>query len=145
MRRLIAAVLVLGITSPAVADIRGSLNREGALAGQQAALAAAAQARPNANGTSGDNPYFIPAMVLLGAGGVVTLYGLTHDTGVSCSTNSAVTSVSCGTTKSKATIFTGLGMVGVGGYLFSKGKQRRSSPQILTGPRAIGVGQRLVW
>ncbi|MEQ1574890.1 MAG: hypothetical protein ABMA15_19765 [Vicinamibacterales bacterium] len=142
MRRLIAVVLISGIASPAFADIRGSVNKEGIFAGQQAARAAAAQARPNASG-SDENPYFLPAVILMGAGGLVALYGLTHETGVECSGIGTV-GVSCGTTKSKATIFTGVGMAGVGAFLFNKGRAK-SSPQILAGPHVIGVGQRVVW
>jgi len=144
MRRFIATALVLGIASPAFADIRGSVGTEGSLASQQAARASARQARPNAAGND-DNPYFLPSMIIMGGGAVVALYGMTHDTGAKCSGAIGV-SISCGTTKSKTTIFTGIGMIGAGAYLYYKGKQRQNrSPQILFGPGAIGVRQQLTW
>ena len=143
MTRLLACVLVLALASPAVADIRESAVRESARA--EAVLRAAAQARPNAGGQGNDNPYFIPSLALLGLGTVVTLYGMTNETGVACSSNASLTSVSCGTTKSKATIFAGLAMVGVGGFLFAKGKQKSKSPELLIGVGAIGARQRLTW
>ncbi len=138
MRRLIAAVLVLGIASPAFADIRGSVSKEAALAAR-----ASAQARPNAAGSNEDNPYFLPGVVLMAVGASVALYGMTHDTGVACSGIGTV-GLSCGVTKSKATIFTGVGIAGVGAYLFYKGKAK-SSPQIIAGPHVVGVRQRLAW
>jgi hypothetical protein len=142
VRQLIIVLLITGITTPAFADLRTSAAREASAMVTEAALLA--QARPNARGQSDENPYFIPAVVLMGAGGLVTLYGLTHDTGVECS-SITLASVSCGTTKSKTTIFTGVGILGVGTYLFYKGKQRSSSPEILAGPNVIAVRQRLVW
>jgi len=144
MGRFIAAALVLGIASPAFADIRGSVGREGALASQRAARASALQARPNAAGND-DNPYFLPSMIIMGGGALVALYGMTHDTGAECSGIGA-SSFSCGTTKSKTTIFTGVGMIGAGAYLYYKGKQRQNrSPQVVFGPGAIGVRQQLTW
>jgi hypothetical protein len=134
MRRTIIILLLLGIPSSAFADLRESIARE---------AAAAAQARPNAPQQDDDNPYLIPAIVLMGAGGVVTLIGLTHETGAKCT--STVTTFSCGTTKSKATIFTGLGMVGVGAFVFQKGKSKARSPEILVGPHAVGVRKQLTW
>ena len=142
MTRLLACVLVLALASPAVADIRDSAARETARA---ETVLRAAQARPNAGGQGNDNPYFIPSLALLGLGTVVTLYGMTNETGVACSSNASLTSVSCGTTKSKATIFAGLAMVGVGGFLFAKGKQKSKSPELLIGVGAIGARQRLTW
>ena len=143
MTRLLACVLVLALASPAVADIRESAARETARA--EAVLRAAEQARPNAGGQGNDNPYLIPSLALLGLGTVVTLYGLVHDTGVACNSNSSLTSVSCGTTKSKATIFAGLAMVGAGGFLYARGKKRSRSPELLIGVGAIGARQRLTW
>ena len=143
MNRFVVCMLVLAIASPAAADIRESAARESTLAG--ARLAAADQARPNAAGQSGDNPYFIPAIALLAVGGVVTLYGMTHETGVACNSNNSLTSVSCGVTKSKATIAAGLGMVGVGTFLFVKGKKRSNSPELLIGAGTVGARQRLTW
>src|SRR5262245_60723114 len=127
MRRVIAALLILGMASPAVAQIRESAAKEAALVAQPGELA---QARPNAPSQREDNPYFIPAIVLLGAGGLVTLYGLMHETGVECDSRSSG-SFSCGTTKSKATIFTGVGIVGAGVWLFYRGQQKSRNPQIL--------------
>lgn len=136
MRRLFATILILGIATPALAaDLAASISSE--------ARAAASQARPNARGQNDDNPYFLPAVIIMGAGGLVALYGMTHDTGVQCTDTR--TSFACGTTKSKATIFTGVGMIGVGAYLFYKGRQQSSSPEILAGPNVIGVRQRLSW
>ena len=105
--------------------------------------APAAQARPNARGLNDDNPYFLPSVVLMGAGGLVSLYGMSHNTGVQCTSPGLVT-FSCGTTKSKTTIFSGVGMIGAGVYLFYKGKAR-NYPQILAGPDAVSVRQRITW
>lgn len=108
-------------------------------------LAATEQSRPNAKGTGDDNPYFWPGVLLMSGGGLVALYGMMHDTGVSCSTSSArssATSLSCGTTKSKATIFTGIGMLGAGAFIFYKGKNQ---PAVVFGPRLVGVRQQFVW
>lgn len=143
MTRLVACLLIVIFASPAAADIRGSVAREAALAA--APFLDGGQARPNARGQGGDNPYLIPAIALIGVGSVVALYGMTHETGVACSSNSASTSVSCGVTKSKATIFAGLGMVGVGTFLFVKGKKRSSSPELLIGYGTVGARQRLTW
>ena len=145
MNRLIATVLVVGIASPAFADIRESAARQVALAGRHGAGGSLAQARPNAQEKSDGNPYFVPSVLLMGAGGLVTLVGMTHDTGVACS-GIGTAGFSCGTTKSKATIFAGAGMLGVGAYLFHKGKaQQKSLPEIIAGPAVVGVRQRLSW
>lgn len=130
---------MLTISSPAFADLRSSLDRA-------VALSTTAQARPNAKGQNDDNPYFVPAMVLMAGGGLVALYGMTRDTGVACSGTTSATSFSCGVTKSKATIFTGVGLVGVGAFLYYRGKAKQnSSPQIVVGPHGVGVRQSLTW
>lgn len=143
MNRFVVCALVLALATPAAADIRESATRESTWAAGR--LAAAEQARPNAAGQSGDNPYFIPSLALIAVGSVVTLYGMTHETGVACNSNNTATSVSCGVTKSKATIFAGLGMVGIGTFLFVKGKKRSNSPELLIGVGTVGARQRLTW
>lgn len=117
---VLVIVLSLGLGRPAFAEeLKPSIKKS--IADVQASmLATADQARPNAPNQNDDNKYFWPAVLLMSGGGVVALYGMTHDTGIACSSNSTVTSVSCGVTKSKATIFTGIGMVGVGAFLFYK-------------------------
>jgi len=135
MKRSLAIVLTLTMAVPSSAfagELAASISR--------AVEAAASQARPNAPGQASDNPYFLPAVIVTAVGGAVTLYGVTHKTGYECSLIG-----SCGFTKSKVTIFTGLGLVGVGGYLFSKSRARSNSPQILIGPDGFAVRKQLRW
>jgi hypothetical protein len=137
MKRVLAIGLavIMAVPSGAFAgDLAASIS--------QAVNAAASQARPNAQGQN-DNPYFLPAIIVMSAGGVVALYGATHETGIQCTGSALV--VGCGFTKSKTTIFTGLGIVGVGAFLFSKGRARANSPQIVVGADGIRVRQQLRW
>ncbi len=147
IRRTLAVALVAGIAlMPTQAYASDLLASSIASAAKEAA--AAAQARPNAAGNNDENPYFLPGVILLSAGGVVALYGMTHDTGVSCNTTGTNrgSSFSCGTTKSKGTIIAGLGIAGVGGYLLFKGnQQKKSSPEIVAGPHVLGLRQHLRW
>lgn len=143
MKNFVTVVLMLAIATPAAADVRQSAAREATRAAVR--LTTAEQARPNASGQSGENPYLVPSLALLAVGSVVTLYGMAHDTGVACNSNQTLTSVSCGATKSKATIFTGLGLVGVGTFLFVKGKKRSNSPELLFGAGTVAARQRLTW
>ena len=138
MQRFIAAATAFLIATSSAPSYAGDLTASV----ERAALAAAAQARPNARGSNDDNPYFIPAMVLLGGGALVSLYGLTHTTGVECS--SVAFGTSCGLTKSKTTIFTGVGLAGAGAYLYYRGRAT-SAPQILAGPGTLGVRQQVRW
>jgi hypothetical protein len=139
MRKALAVFLIasLGLfsISASAADLPAAISKA-------ANEAAAAQARPNAKGNNDDNPYFWPGVALMSAGGLVFLYGVTHDTGVECAFT--VVAANCGTTKSKATIFTGLGMAGVGAFLFYKGRST-SRPDIYAGPHVFGVRQHLTW
>lgn len=129
---VLAALVGLLPTEGLAADLAASISSE--------AKAAASQARPNAAGPNDDNPYFLPSTIIMGGGALVALYGMSHDTGIKCDSG-----FSCGTTKSKTTIFTGVGMIGVGAYLYYKGKRQSSSPDILVGPNVIGVRQRVSW
>lgn len=148
MTRMLKRVMAITVTStlslggswPAFADQDQPSVKKSIVEIAGRALASADQARPNAPSQSDDNPYFLPAVILMAGGGAVTLYGLTHDTGVACT--SGTSSFSCGVTKSKVTIFAGLGMVGVGAFLFYKGKNH---PNVVFGPRMIGVRQQFIW
>lgn len=148
MMKVLSAVLIASVSLGVVPSAFASEQkpRGGSIADvAPALLAATEQARPNAKGTGDDNPYFWPGVLLMSGGGLVALYGMTHDTGVACSTSSSrssATSLSCGTTKSKATIFTGIGMLGAGAFVFYKGKNQ---PAVVFGPRLIGVRQQFVW
>jgi hypothetical protein len=134
VKKLIAVLLAVGIGTPAFGgDLSSAISKA-------TAEAVAAQARPNARGgNSDDNPLFLPAVLLMAVGGGVALYGITHDTGIECSS----TVISCQTTKSTPTIVTGVSMLGVGAFLFYKSRQ--NSPNILIGPRGISVRQRWTW
>lgn len=140
-RRWIAVFLVLSFTvaSPLFAQtptegLGPSIDR--------AAKALAAQ--PQRPAARGDNPYLIPGVVLIGAGGTVLLYGLVHDTGVSC--DATLLSVNCETTKSKGTIIAGAAIAGVGAILLMRGERDRSrSPELVFRPGGVMVRERLRW
>lgn len=140
-RRLIAAFLVLsfGVSSRLFAQT--PTERLGPSI-ERAARALAAQAqRPAARG---DNPYLIPGVVLIGTGGTVLLYGLVHDTGVSC--DGTLFTVNCQTTKSKGTIIAGAAIAGVGAILLMKGEQDRSpSPEVVFGAGGVMIRKRFRW
>ena len=132
---VLSASMALLPSSAVAADLAGSITK----AAQESV---SAQARPNASGNSDDNPYEVLSFVLMGAGATVTVYSLLIETGVKC--NETSRSFSCETTKNKTALFAGLGMIGVGAFLYHKG-QSKSHPQILIGPRGAGVFQQLRW
>jgi hypothetical protein len=148
--RVITACLMLSIGAPAFAgDLTDSAARAASsLAEQQRSAgkrvgASFSQARPNASG-SDENPYFIASIALMGAGGLVAIYGLTHETGIEC-TGSGL-SVACSTTKSTGTAIAGVAIAGVGAFLFYRGEQqKKSSPEIVAGPHGITLRQHLRW
>ena len=106
--------------------------------------ASGGQARPNARG-SDENPYLVPAIVLMGVGGLVALYGTALSTPEVTCTESR-TSFSCGASRSKAPLIAGLGIAGFGGFLFYRGEQKKnSSPDLLVGPHGITLRKQVRW
>jgi hypothetical protein len=93
--------------------------------------------------TSDENPYFLPGILTLSAGGLITIYGLVHESGVDCSTS--ISTVSCNTTHSTGVIVAGLVIAGAGGYLLYRGNQQKHSPQIVVGPGGLVVRERFSW
>ena len=106
--------------------------------------ASGGQARPNARG-SDENPYLVPAIVLMGVGGLVALYGTALSTPEVTCTESR-TSFSCGASRSKAPLIAGLGIAGAGVFLFYLGEQKKnSSPELLVGPAGITLRKQIQW
>lgn len=87
------------------------------------------------------NPYSFASYAIMGIGGGLTIYGLTHTTGVKCDFNDA--SIGCKTTKSKSLIFGGLGMIGAGFWLYLRGEdQRNTMPSIQFDGRTFVASKR---
>lgn len=77
----------------------------------------------------------------MGVGGGLTVYGLTHTTGVECDFGNA--NLGCKTTRSKGLVFGGLGAAGVGLWLFMRGeRQRNVMPSISFDGRTIVASKR---
>lgn len=136
----IASVVSLSLAllpSPAMAgDLKESIAREGRRAAAEA----------QANASQDKNELLVPGLAVLGVGTVVFLYGLVHDTGVQCTTNVSQLSANCGTTKSKAVIFTGAAIAGAGGFMIWKGnRDNKARPELVPMVGGALVRQRLTW
>ena len=118
IRRLMAALLafsMLGASVPAAvaADDGAATRRTATEPGLSASakqvldrtLEAAAfeAATQRSRRTRRSNPYGVVSYVLMGAGGGLTVYGLTHTTGVECDFGGA--NIGCKTTRSKGGAF----------------------------------------
>lgn len=87
------------------------------------------------------NPYGTLSYVLMGAGGTIAVYGMTHTSGVECDIGGD--QIGCRQTKSKSVIFSGLGAAGLGLWLFVKGEgQRNMAPSIWFDGRTIVASKR---
>ncbi len=123
--------LCMSSTAPA-ADLRSA----GAAAVQREVAAQRQNRRARA-----DNPYTMPATVLMVGGAGVLLYGLLFSTGVACSD----TYLECHSTHSTPAIVAGTAAVGLGGLLYMKGERSQQSPSVVFGPRTIGVRKAVRW
>lgn len=130
MKRAIAigltTVMAVSVGQPAFADIRESAAREAALAAQQGTPG---------NGSHSQNLLYSGA-ALIGAGAILAVYGFTHTSGASISTNSSLTSVSVDEKHPIGVGIAGLGAMGVGGYLLTKWKH---SPDVQFGPQGVAI------
>ncbi len=132
MKRLVAAIVILGMASPAFADIRSSAAREATLAAQQGTSSARAASRN-----------LWPGYVLLGSGAVLAIYGFTHTNGIEGSVGSAG-QYSVKTTHPTGVGIAGLGVAGLGAYLLKK-NWNNASPDIEVGPRGVSVRKRVTF
>ena len=91
--------------------------------------------------TRRSNPYATLSYVLMGAGGGLTVYGLTHATGIECDLGGA--NIGCKQTRSKGLLFGGLGAAAVGLWLFMRGERERNvMPSISFDGRTIVASKR---
>jgi hypothetical protein len=132
MKRLIAILLMVGVSAPAFAgDLSESINAE---------VMKAAQA--SASSKASDNQYLWPSVALMGGGALISLYGFLHTTGanINVGTNATGTnsSISVNTTHNTGLGIAGLAVVGLGGYLLWKGAQKHS-PSISFGRGSVKV------
>lgn len=147
----VALVLVCLLVAPqaSAGDMADSAARAATLSASisnaaKSVAASASQARPNARG-SDENPYLIPAVVLMGVGGLVALYGTALSTPEVTCTESR-TSFSCGSSRSKAPLIAGLGIAGFGVFLFYRGEQKKnSSPELVVGPHNVTLRKQIRW
>lgn len=139
MRSLVAVVTVASLATPSLAvanDLASSVAKAAAH------LAAVEVQAP----TNAKNELLVPGLAVLGAGTLIFLYGLVHETGVECTTNVAALSANCGTTRSTAVIITGAAVMGAGGFLIWKGnRDRRALPQIQLSPGHLSLRQHIRW
>lgn len=124
----IAAVLIVVLFSSNVA-----------FAGPLKEAIAKAQVPPPAR----ENKLLWPGLSVLGAGMAVALYGFTHTTGASISTNTSGTSINVEEKKSTGIGFAGLAIAGAGAFLIYKGaNDAKKLPSIAVGPRSISYSVR---
>ena len=123
--------LCLSSTSQA-ADLRSA----GAAAVQREVAAQRQNRRARA-----DNPYTMPATLLMVGGGGLLLYGMLFSTGVACSD----TYLECHGTRSKPAIIAGSAAIGFGTLLYMKGERARQSPSVVFGPGTVGVRKSVSW
>lgn len=131
MRTILVAVLVLALSGvPAFAG-----EEPGPLAA--AAARAAVQLRP---APRGENPYMLPGLGLVGAGGTLVVLAMAYPSGVKCSADDEFMAVACGTTHNKGLIGAGAALAGLGAFLILRGESRRDSFEIV--PKAGGFAVR---
>lgn len=132
LRRLAIAVLAVCLfpASTFAQSIRDAVQGE--------AIRLAQSQRPAARGR---NPYSTPALVLIGGGAGLFVLAFLAPSGVDCDVDNDF-NVDCGTTANKGLLFSGLGAMGVGAYLYFKGENMRG-PNIKPIPGGIVVRQRI--
>lgn len=127
MKRIVVCLLVLFFSSNM------------AFAGPLKEAVAKAQVPPPAR----ENKLLWPGLSVLGAGMAVALYGFTHTTGASISTNTSGTSINVEEKKSTGVGFAGLAIAGAGAFLIYKGaNDAKRRPAIAVGPRSISYSVR---
>ena len=90
--------------------------------------------------TRRSNPYGTASYVLMGAGGVMTLYGMLYR-GAKCEYD-PTTFIDCKRTANKGLLFSGLGAAGLGVWLFVKGEgQRNTVPSVWFDGRHLAVSK----
>lgn len=90
-----------------------------------------------------ENRLLWPGVSVLGAGMAVALYGFTHTTGASISTNASGTSINVEEKKSTGVGFAGLAIAGTGAFLIYKGaNDAKKRPSIAVGPGRISYSVR---
>lgn len=158
IRRFVSALLtlsMLGVSVPAMASDDGGASTQqtatppGFKASARGPLARAVETAvveavaQRSGRTRRSNPYGTVSYVLMGAGGLLTVYGLVHSTGVKCEEGSGLLDFNCSGTKSKGVIFSGLGAAGLGAWLFMRGeRQRNVMPSISFDGRTIVANKR---
>lgn len=137
VRRAAAMVLVMVMAASPV--MAGDLSKSVKTAVEREM----AQSRPAARG---ENPYKIAAIGLMGGGATLTILAFTNPTGVECSDKGGLTSysVECGTKANKGLLFSGIGAIGLGAFLFWKGERERS-PEIVVHGGRLFIRERISW
>jgi hypothetical protein len=138
MRHILSLVLAFSLAGgTAFAEsIRSSIPAAAAAAG-------AAQARQRGRG---ENPMMVPGLVLMGGGASLATLAMLAPSGVKCKdTGGRSFGVECGTTANKGLLFTGLGAVGVGGYLIMRGEKQRSAPFVAPTVGGVVAGHRFTF
>jgi hypothetical protein len=124
VKKLVVCAVVLALNP---LPLFGQSLRESA---NEAAIRLAETQRPAAGGR---NPYQTPSLVLMGLGGTLTVLSFLAPSGVSCrETGPGLIDIECGTQANKGLLFSGLGAVGLGAYLWMKGDKQRAAQPILT-------------
>lgn len=140
MRHLWILVTAVSLATPSVVD--ASSFRDSIARAVEREVAAEAQAA----GAQAKNELLVPGLGVLGAGALIFLYGLVHETGVECTTNVSQLSANCGTTRSKAVILAGAAVMGAGGFLIWKGdRDRKARPELLPLAGGALIRQRYRW
>ncbi len=135
MKRVICALVMTAFATPAFAgDLKTSMKRA-AVEAAQASVPQPAPAR---------NPYLAASAALVVGGAAIAIYGFTHVTGASASTNTAGTSFTATETHNTTLGVVGLGIAAVGGGLYFAG-QKKVHPEVSFTPGGASISGRWRW